>query len=108
MNTRLTVPTPQGYFLLSQENIIFCESDGNYTTLYLTDRRITCSKKLKDIEARLSQENFLRTHQSYLVNLDYVTKYYRRDNGRLELIDGKIIPVSRSRKESVMRRIKVI
>ncbi len=105
---KLTIPTPEGYVFIMQDNILFCQSDGNYTIFFLQEGRMICSKKLKEIELYLSPENFIRTHQSYLVNLRHVEKYYRKNNGQLVLFNGKIIPISRSRKEEVLARINVI
>jgi hypothetical protein len=55
-NASLTIPTPEGYLFISQEEITYCESDGNYTTFYLREKQITCSKKLKELAPYLSAE----------------------------------------------------
>jgi two-component system LytT family response regulator len=108
-NAYLTVPTPEGYLFISQEEITYCESDGNYTIIYLQDQRKTiCCRKLKEIAQYLWQEYFVRVHQSYIVNLGYLEKYYRKNGGRLQLVDGTIVPVSRSRKAELLERINPI
>jgi two-component system LytT family response regulator len=104
----LTISTPECYILIRQNDIIYCQSRGNYTTFYLREKQITCSKKLKEVEPYLSPENFVRVHQSYLVNLQYVEKYHRKKGGKLELFSGTMIPVSRSRKADLLERINLI
>lgn len=48
----------------NQKSIIHCNNDVNYV-IY---------KKLNEIENELDDPHFLRCHQSYLVNMDYIVK----------------------------------
>ncbi|XOV69285.1 MAG: LytR/AlgR family response regulator transcription factor [Fluviicola sp.] len=71
-------------------DIIFVKSDGSYIEIQTTKKKIVQRKLLKEIEAELP-ENFVRSHRSYIVNLDYVEET-RAD----EIIaHGHTIPVSR-------------
>jgi two-component system LytT family response regulator len=89
------------------EDIIFCKSDRGYTTFYLKDKReILVSKGLIEYESILVPFGFLRSHQSYLVNFNYVKKYFRE--GFLEMQNGTSIPVSSRKKEEVMKYLENI
>lgn len=81
--------------------IVFCQSDSGYTTFHLSNgKKVVASKILKDYEDILTEPEFIRPHQSYLVNSNYIDKY-RRD-GFIQLKTGEDIPVSTRRKEAVM------
>jgi len=71
-------------------DIIFIKSDGSYIEIQTTSRKFVQRKLLKEIELELPA-NFVRSHRSYIVNLDYVQE--KRSD---EIIaNGHNIPVSR-------------
>jgi two-component system LytT family response regulator len=107
---KLAIPTNDGYVLLSVEQIVFCEANDNYTHFRLKGgKNITACRTLKEIEEQLSEFPFLiRVHHSYLVNLNEVLRYVRGEGGYLVMNDGASINVSRSRKESLLRKINFI
>ncbi len=100
--------TNRGVLVFKQADIIRLEASGNYTIFYFHNQKPTLgSYTLSDFESRLNPAYFLRVHKSHLVNLDYVTKYTKGDGGVLTLHDGTEIPVSRSRKEEVFKRLNL-
>ena len=83
------------------------ESQSNYTYIYFSDsRKLVVSKTLKEIEELLTGPDFLRIHNSHLVNLAHVRKYVRGDGGYLVLSDGTHLNVSRSRKDKLIDALK--
>ncbi|MCX6224249.1 MAG: LytTR family DNA-binding domain-containing protein, partial [Bacteroidia bacterium] len=68
-------------------------------------KEILVSHTLKDFEAALESCGFIRTHQSHLVNLNHIQTLVKRDGGYLKMSDGSSVPISRSRKEELSRRI---
>jgi len=97
---RLAIPTSDGMEYLNTKDIIRIEADRSYCWFYLSDkRRILVSKNLKEYQELLSERNFFRTHNSHLINLEYVKKYIRSEGGSIEMTDGSHIPVSRSRRD---------
>ncbi len=96
----------EGYQLLLAESIIRCESDSNYTFLFLKDKRkIIASRNLKEIEEMLEDYPFLRVHNSYMINLNEIEKYIKGEGGYLIMSDGSTINVSRSRKELLLKKL---
>ncbi len=96
----------EGYQLIPAESIISCESESNYTFLFLKDKRkIIASRNLKDIEELLEDYPFIRVHNSYLVNINEVEKYVKGEGGYLVMSDGSMVNVSRSRKELLMKKL---
>ncbi len=92
--------------MLPAESIISCESESNYTFLFLKDKRkIIASRNLKEIEEMLEDYPFIRVHHSYMVNLNEVEKYVKGEGGYLMMSDGSTINVSRSRKELLLKKL---
>lgn len=103
--SRIALPTQESIEFVEPNDIVVCASDSNYTTVYLMDgRKKVLSKTLKEFEEMLSPFNFFRTHQSHLVNLNYVKEYIRSDGGYLVLKNKMTIPVARSRKDDLLRQ----
>ena len=75
------------------ENIIYVESERRVITVHSVEEDIRVNMKLSDLEEKLP-EYFVRVHQSYLVNM-YQIKLFSSKG--VELLDGRIVPVSRPR-----------
>jgi two-component system LytT family response regulator len=83
-------------------DIVRCEADNTYTFFYLrTGDSILVSKGLKEYADILPSNTFLRTHQSHLVNINFVKSWLKEDGGVLLLTNGDKIPVSRPNREKV-------
>ena len=105
---KIPVPHQNGTDFIDQNTILYCESSGNYTQIHVQDTQLLISKTLKHFEQLLNPALFLRVHHSYIVNVNHVTKYIKGEGGELILSNGASIRVSRSRKESVLQKLKVI
>lgn len=88
------------YVALSE--IIRCEADNTYTHFFLSsNEKILVSKTLKEYSDLLRPRGFLRTHQSHLVNPQYVKSWLKEDGGMLLLKSGEKIPISKPNKDTV-------
>lgn len=89
------------------EEIGHCQSHDNYTTIHLTNgEKVTASKTIKHFEELLAPLGFIRTHQSYLINKNLIKEFSKKDGGFIIMEDGANIPVSRQRKEEVLKIFK--
>lgn len=105
---KIAIPTMEGFQLLAAESIISCESESNYTHLFLKDKRkIIASRSLKEIEELLEDYPFIRIHHSHVVNINEVEKYIKGEGGYLVMSDGSTINVSRSRKELLLKKLSL-
>jgi two-component system LytT family response regulator len=106
-NAKIALPTLKGYLFVQIKDILRCESDNTYTTFFTTDKRkILVSRTLKDVEHMLEEYRFFRVHNSHLINLDYVSEYFKGEGGQVKLTDGAVIDVSRRRKEEFLRLLR--
>jgi two-component system LytT family response regulator len=99
---KITLNTDGKLVFLENKDILFAESDGNYSTLFLTDgRKIVLTKKLKEIDQILPKDTFFRVHNSYVINLNKVKEFLKTD-GYVVLESNHKIPVSRQKKSDFL------
>ncbi len=105
-HNKIALPTDDGLILVQVTQIIRCEADGNYTRFYLAGgEAMLVSKTLKEFETLLAEMNFLRIHHSHLVNVSHVRKYVRGEGGLVVMSDSTSVPVSRRKKDELIRRL---
>jgi two-component system LytT family response regulator len=102
---RLALPTREGVHFLVPDDIIRCESMGNYTKFIATgNRQFLISRTLGEYDVLLTPYNFIRTHKSHLVNRKCIS--FIDHEGYVVLKDGSKVELSRRRKEEVMAAMK--
>ena len=100
-NKHIILSFHDSYQVINLEELIYCESDKGYTTFYCNDgNKYLVSKTLKEFEDRLSEANFQRPHQSFIINMKFVDKYDK--SGTIYLKNGIKIPVSSRKKETFL------
>lgn len=106
LSDRITVPTTEGFHVLAPDEIVRCESDGNYTRFHLANGdKVLASRTLKEFDALLEPHGFMRVHLSHLVNMMQVKMYLHRDGGTLVLTNGHEVPVSHRRRNEVVEAL---
>lgn len=99
---KITINTDGKLLFLESEEILYVESDGNYSTLFLEDgQKILLTKKLKEVNQILPQESFFRIHNSFVVNLGKIKEFLKTD-GYVILSTNHKIPVSRQKKSDFL------
>jgi len=87
---------------LDPSEILFVESDGNYSSINTVDnKKIVLTKKLKEVNLLLPQESFFRIHNSFIINLNKIKEFYKTD-GYIIIDNGHKIPVSRQKKSAFL------
>jgi len=103
---KIALPTLDGINFVKIKDIIRCESDNNYTNIFLNDgKKHIVSKTLKEFDEMLTPFNFFRIHKSHLINLNYLQKYNKGEGGYVIMEDGSELEVSRRRKEDFIRAL---
>ena len=104
---KLCIADMKGFRVLLLSEVIYCESDGSYTSFHLLNGQVaTVSKSIIEYELLLEKSGFCRTHKSFLVNLHHVREYVRGEGGSVILSNGCMLEVSRRKKEVFMTRMK--
>ena len=99
----IALPTMEGLDFVAVKDIVYCESDNNYTKVIKAESKpLLLSKPLKEIEQMLSEYSFLRVHQSYLINLTHINKYIKGAGGYVIMSNGDNVTVSRAKKEELL------
>lgn len=107
--TKISLHTLEKIFVVAIDDIIRCVSDNNNTQFYLkSGKKIFVTKTLKYFADMLKDSGFIRTHQSHLVNLNYVKEFIKSDGGYLILNDNSNVPVSVRKRVEVLDILKRI
>ncbi len=109
LNIKIAIPVAEGFEFLEVADIVYCQSENNYTRIVLANQsQKLISKTLKEVEQTLSNYLFMRIHQSYLINPNYLKKYLKNDGGYVVMEPDKHLPVSKSKKELLVKLFEVI
>ncbi len=86
------------------DDIIRCESSGNYTTFFFTDKqKLLVTKTLKEFEKMLDEFGFIRVHQSHLINVNHIKEYVKTEGGYIVMKDGSNVSVSIRKKPILVK-----
>lgn len=104
---RIALPIGDAMQLFAPDDIVRCESDSNYTYIFLAvGKKILLAKTLKEIEETLRGLSFFRVHQSHLVNINHVNKVVKGEGSYLTTSDGATIPISRNKKDAFLESLR--
>ena len=102
---KITINTDGKLLFLNIEDILFVESDGNYSTLIMEDgQKIVVTKKLKEVNAILPEHYFFRIHNSYIINMNKIKEFIKNE-GYVVMQSNHKIPVARQRKSDFLEKL---
>jgi len=105
-NYKLALPTSDGLVFVKVNDILYCEASSNYTLIFTSDgKKHVVSRTLKEYEDMLSEHNFFRIHNSYLINLNAIKKYVRGEGGYVVMANDQSLDVSKRKKEAFLLKI---
>ncbi len=97
---RIALTTSYGMQFVPTADIIYCESDNNYTSVKMADgKKIVVSKTMKEIDDTLAGPDFFRIHNSFLINLNHIKKFVRGEGGYVVMDDDTMVSISRTKKQ---------
>jgi len=104
---------PKNEFRFNPKSIIYLCSNDNYVTIVTMkgdiQNKTTIRGTLKSAESELRKNSrFLRCHKCYIVNLDFMEKVIGNNQNMVIRLkpSGTEIPVSRSKADSIQKKIK--
>lgn len=102
LKSKIALSVSDGIEFIEVNDIMYCISQSNYTTFYLADgNKIILSKTMKEVEKMLAPYFFIRVHRSYLINTNYMKKYFHSGGGNILMQDDESIPVSNQHKKMI-------
>ncbi len=105
-NKVLPIPHKEGTLYIERDKILYFQAYGEYCYLVTEQKKELVSRTLKDIEDSLKDNSFVRTHRSYIVNLNKVKYYQKKGLSHLVLSNEKEIPISRRKRLEIAEIMK--
>lgn len=83
--------------------IRYIESDGDYLKFFLLNKKVMIRGSIRSWENQLPESEFIRIHNSFIVALSSISSI----SACAVELDGVELPISRSRKDSVMKALNL-
>lgn len=101
---KICLATSDGFEFIEVNDILYCKAEGSYTAFILKNsEKLLVSKHLKEYENLLLEQDFMRVHNSFLINLKEVKKYVKSDGGYIIMNNSDNVSISRSKKEDFIQ-----
>lgn len=105
-NLKIAISSSNELSFIPISSILYCCAEKSYTYFYLNDgKKIVSTKNLKFYEDLLSSHNFMRIHNSNLINLKHVEKYNKGEGGSVIMSNGYELDVSKRKKTEFLNKI---
>jgi two-component system LytT family response regulator len=106
---KLSLPTMEGMIFININDILYCKSDGNYTTFFLENGQTpVITRQIGVYEELLPEPLFCRIHRQYIINVNRVTKYVKGRGGHVVMSNGMNIDVSARKKDDFLSAYELI
>lgn len=103
-DTDLFVNIDRRLIKIEYAGILYIESKGDYIRINTEKKNFTVHSTIKKIKEKLPPELFVQVHRSYIINIKKIIDI--EDNS--VLIDKTVIPVSRSNRDELMKRLNLL
>lgn len=103
--TRLLVPDGRRMVPIAIADIVWIKAEDDYARVHAGGRSYLISRTLKELEARLDPEQFVRIHRSAIVQAAHIREVAAEGGSRyrVKLSDGTNVLVSRTRAPGLRR-----
>jgi len=102
---KIGLPTIHGFQFEDINTIMYIRAEGNYSSVFIQgQKKELVSKSLKEFEDILPANIFCRVHYSYIININFIKKYFKGRGGCIEMVDGSSIEVSARKKNDFLER----
>ncbi|RYY62785.1 MAG: response regulator [Chitinophagaceae bacterium] len=96
-NQRVVVKNGSKIKIIPVHDIYYLEAADDYVKIHTSEGYFLKNKTMSHFEQALDQQQFVRAHRSYIVNIQHITRIdpYEKDNHVAVLRSGHKVPVSR-------------
>jgi len=107
----LSIKENENHYILSYDDIVYISSHARHTVIHTDDKCFEIANLLKDIESKLPDQNFIRIHKQFIVNLKYISHFQYMVGGQYEIYlkdeDETSLPVGRKYANLLKDKLKI-
>jgi two-component system, LytTR family, response regulator len=104
-NQKVILPLLEGFEVAKVSEIAYCQAEDNFTKFFFANgKEMLICRTLKHYQEALESCGFCRIHRSFLINLDYVSKYNKGKGGFVTLTSGIELEVSAQKKDEFLEK----
>jgi DNA-binding LytR/AlgR family response regulator len=86
------------------QDILYIEAERNYCRIHSKGKEYLLVITLKDMDNKLPDQHFLRIHRSYIINISQIDEIAQTH----VVISKTAIPISKSQREELLKRLQTI
>lgn len=94
----------QAFVKIATDDILYLKADRAYCKVITTEATFVLSKSMNQVFEELSNNDFLRVHRSYVINLNKITHL----EGNVVSLGTHEVQISKEQREELMSRLKII
>ena len=104
---KIALTTLDGYTFTNPNQIVRCEAQGNYTSVYFENgTSLLLTRTLKHYDDLLQNRGgFFRIHKSHLINLKYVRQFIKGRQAFVEMNDNTQLEVSERKRKNLLHSL---
>ncbi len=105
---KIEIKERNGSHSINVSDVIWFESNGNYVNIHCKDQKHLYRQTMSSLSEQLEEEEFLRVHRSYIVNIDCIQEINYKRNGeyRILLTNDTMLVSGRSYQNNIIRLLK--
>lgn len=105
---KISVPGKDGIEIVQANEVMYIEASSNHSVVVLKNgEKHQVNKSLKEYETQICLEGtkFIRIHNSFIINVNHVTRYLPEDGGYAVVGGEKTVPISKIKKDEFLKMI---
>lgn len=100
---KLIIQNINNFKIIPLKNIFYLQNKINYTHLFLQkNKKIITNQTLKNYKTFLINFKFFHIHQSYLINLNHIKKYIKKNNNKIIINNKQHLNLSHKKKQQFL------
>lgn len=107
VGTKILAKTGRGYLFLEPEDVLALQAEGELVWVITKNARFLATQRLREMEARLQHDGFIRIHRSSIVNKRHIKRLQPISTRRwsIELGNGQFFDVSKRQAQTIRREL---
>jgi two-component system LytT family response regulator len=110
-NIKVPLPLKKTIEYVLPNEIVYIEASGTNAKIGLLNKEeVLVAKAIKEYEIILCKNdfNFIRIHNSFIINLNHITRYLKENGGSAVMKGNKSVPISKYKKDQFLKLINLV